>query len=109
MTHQETRQRIAEIEAEIFGRAAYLDASILKRPDPAAQLSREARREALRKEREALLATLPKTGEASGRHMVMNRTLGTVIVRESELDPPPEKFDRSDPYQKFAAEQGWDP
>ena len=36
--------------------------------------------------------SLPKTGEASGQHMVMNRTLGTVIVRESELDPPPEKL-----------------
>jgi hypothetical protein len=50
---------------------------------------------------------LPKTCEASGQHLVMARTRGTVIVRESSYDEPPDKFDRSDPYQKFADEQGW--
>jgi len=60
----------------------------------------------LRREREELLAQLPKTGEASGQHLVMGRTLGTVIVRESQYDAPPEKFDRSDPFEKFAHEMG---
>ncbi len=103
----EIRKRIAEIEAELFGHAAYTNTDILRRPDPAAQLARESRREALRQERQDLLAQLPKAGEASGQHLVMARTLGTVIVRESQPDPPSEKFDRSDPYQRFAAEQGW--
>lgn len=103
----EIRKRLIEIEAELFGPSAYVNTSILRRPDPPAQLAREARRESLRRERVDLLAQLPKTGEQSGMHMVMAHTLGTVILRESELDPPPERFDRSDPYEKFADEQGW--
>lgn len=102
----ETRQRIREIEAELFGRSAYLDASILRPADPAAQAAREARREALKAERESLLRQLPVTGERAG-HMVLNRTLGTVYIRESQYDEPPEKFDRSNPFEKFADEMGW--
>jgi hypothetical protein len=102
----EIRQRIAEIEAELFSRSAYFDTSILKPADPVAQVAREKRREALNAERESLLRQLPVTGERAG-HMVMNRTLGTVIVRESSYDEPPEKFDRSNPFERFADEMGW--
>lgn len=102
----EIRQRIAAIEAELFQRSAYLPADILRPRDPKAQLAREEHREALRSERESLLRQLPITGERAG-HMVLNRTLGTVYVRESVYEEPPEKFDRSNPFERFADEMGW--
>jgi hypothetical protein len=107
MTHEEIRARIAEIEPELFGPDAYLSTSILRPLDPAAQLAREERREALRREREGLLAQLPVTGERAG-HMVIGCTLGTVIVRESEPEyrADPRDAHGDDPMWRYMKECG---
>jgi hypothetical protein len=73
------------------------------------QLQHETHFETLRKERESLLAQLPKTGEACG-HLVMTGHFlrGTTIVREAPPEEPRDDgYDRSDPYQRFARECGW--
>ena len=107
MTLDEIRARLVEIENELFGPDAYVNSNILGRPDPPAQLAREERREALRRERESLSAQLPPTGEASGQRLVMGRFLGTVILRETQFEEPAPKFDNSDPFARFAEEMGW--
>jgi hypothetical protein len=102
------RKRLEAIDNVLFGRDAYSPSHILKRPDRAALLQRERDREALRREREELLRTLPATGEASGQHLVLNRSLGTIVVRESAPDYAIDTFDEhaDDPYWRFARENG---
>jgi hypothetical protein len=102
------RKRLVQIENELFAPSSYMPSDILRRPDPKARLAHEQLFDALRKERESLLAQLPKTGEASGQHLVLGRTLGTTIVRASEpYEPPDDGYDMSDPHEKFAKEMGW--
>lgn len=109
MTVDEIRVRLVEIENELFAPSAYMPNDILRRPDPVAMLAREQHREALRREREGLLAQLPVTGERAGHLVLAGHFLrGTVIVRESELDPPRDDgYDCTDPHQRFAREMGW--
>jgi hypothetical protein len=103
------RARLIEIENELFSPAAYMPNDILRCPDPQARLAHEQRFEALRREREDLLKQLPPTGEAAGLHLVLGRTLGTTIVRESVQEPwsDPRDAHDDDPQWRFAKEMGW--
>jgi hypothetical protein len=102
------RARLVEIENELFSPAAYTPNDILRRPDPQARVAHEQRFEALRKERESLLASLPKTGEAAGHLVLARGLLGSTIVREVPPDEPRDDgYDASDPHQRFAKEMGW--
>lgn len=106
---QSIRTRLVEIENELFSEGSYRPTDILRPPNPQARIAHEQRFETLRKERESLLAQLPPTGEASGMHLVLGKTLGTTIVRESENDyrPDPRDEHADHPMWRFAAEQGW--
>jgi hypothetical protein len=107
----EIRARIAEIEAVLFARSAFQSSNILSPNAAQLNLAREQHFEALRKERESLLVQLPKTGEASGQHLVMTGHFlrGTTYVRESveEYRAWPGDEYGDDPMWRFAQEQGW--
>jgi hypothetical protein len=109
MSLEDIRSRIQSIEAELFAPGTYLPTDILRRPDPKARLAHEQRFESLRREREELLKQLPPTGEAAGLHLVLGRTLGTTIVRESVQEPwaDPKDEHGDDPHWRFAQEMGW--
>jgi hypothetical protein len=83
--HAETRARLAQIERTLFGSSAYSSNNILSPAAAQLNAAHEKQFALLREEREALLATLPPTGAASGRHLVIAGHLsGTTILRESE-------------------------
>jgi hypothetical protein len=104
------RARLGEIERELFNPANFTSSSILSPNAGQINAAHEKYFAVLRRERSELLAELPKTGEASGQHMVMAQGLrGTVIVRASE---PEYRFERGDehgddPHWRFAKEMGW--
>jgi hypothetical protein len=109
-TVADVRARIAEIEKILFHPSANSPSHILRRPDNAALVAREQQMDALRRERANLLASLPPTGEASGMHLVLARTLGTVYVRASEpvYQVSQRDLDRDDPFLRHMWEMGED-
>jgi len=105
-------KRIQAIEDQLFARSNYVNSSILSRPIPKQQLEHERQFDALRREREGLLAQLPVTGERAGHLVLAGHFLrGTTIVRESveEYRPAPGDEYGGDPLWRYAREQGWDP
>ncbi len=109
MTLEEIRARVVEIENILNAPSSYRNNAILGNPDPNDLVRSETQRRKLIAELSDLRAQLPPTGEASGQHLVLARTLGTVYVRESEPEPlrPDPNRDTDCPLRRAAAEFGW--
>ena len=75
----------------------------------AGQLNREyeQRSAELRREQAELRGRLPAEGMATNQRLVLGRFLGTVILRESDPEEPPDDgFDATDPWERFEREVG---
>jgi hypothetical protein len=104
---REIEARINSIGLEIDELSADSTGFVLKRNCGQLQRAYHERVAELSREIAELRSRLPKTGEASGQHLVFARTLGTVYVRASEPEPPPDDgYDPSDPWQRYEREVG---
>jgi hypothetical protein len=99
--------RINAIGCELQALSASAGTNILRRNAADLNRAHEERSAILRQELAELQSQLPRTGEASGMHLVFARTLGTCYVRASEPElPSDDGYDASDPYARYEHEVG---